>query len=92
MSDTGWGIIFVLGLAIVVGIFLTVVVWQAMKANQAKTTAQIQSSGADSYRKLAEQAAESQAQTAERLEKLAEDVGDLRQRVASIEKMLSEVE
>lgn len=92
MSDAGWGIIFVLGLVIVVGFVLAILIWQIFKTNQTKVTAQIQASGADSYRKLAEQAAESQAQTAERLEKLTEDVSDLRQRVASIEKMLSEVE
>lgn len=92
MSDAGWGIIFILGLVIVVGFVLAILIWQIFKTNQTKTVAQIQASGADSYRKLAEQTAESQAQTAERLEKLTEDVGDLRQRVASIEKMLSEVE
>ena len=45
----------------------------------------------DAYRKLAEQFAAEQRKAAEEQQKISEDLGDLRARVAAIEKLLREV-
>lgn len=92
MSDAGWGIIFVLGITLMLSMIITIVIWQVFKTRQTSTTAQITASGVDSYRKLAEQATLAQEQTAERLEAMAEDMSDLRARVGEMEKMMREVE
>lgn len=91
MSDTGWGSVFVLGLAALVAIILVAIIWQVFKTAQTKTAADATFAQEAAYRTLAEGAVRAQQSTAEWQRKMATDLADLRDRVAAMEKLLREV-
>jgi hypothetical protein len=90
VSDTGWGIIFVLGLALMASAVLSLILWQGIKTGRETQKNQITTEQGDAYRKLAERATEAQ-ETAARTT-MREDISDLRARVAAMERMMREVE
>lgn len=76
-----WGMWFAFGLMLLFTIILVVVIWQLFATRRAHAVL----ARDEAYRKLAEQVAESQQQT-------AKDLAELKERVASIEQVLKEVE
>lgn len=76
------GMVFVLVLLVPLAVVL---VWQGFKTWQMRTTSRAEIARDEAYRKLAEEAISVQT-------KISEDLSDLRVRVASIEKMLREVD
>lgn len=91
MSDSGWGIVFVLGLAAIIAVVLVVVVWQVFKSGQTamQTDAVVARDG--EYRQLAAESTAAQQKIADAQQRIADELAELRSRVAAIEKLLSEV-
>lgn len=76
------GMIFILVLLVPLAVVLA---WQGFRTYQIKITSKAEIARDEAYRKLAEEAVAVQR-------KISEDLADLRARVASIEKMLREIE
>ena len=91
MGDTGWGIVFVLGITVAVAVVLVVVIWQVFAVARAKTVAEITAASDDAYRTLAKQATAAQQTSAEQQERIATELAALRSRVTAIEQLLREV-
>ena len=85
-TEEAWGLIFAWVLILLLGVVL-LVVWQGFVTWRARASL----ARDDAYRKLAEQFAAEQRRAAEDQQKISEDLGDLRARVAAIEKLLREV-
>lgn len=79
------GMVFVLVILSLITIVAVVVISQALKTARAKTMSMAEIARDEAYRKLAEEAVSVQR-------KISEDLADLRVRVASMEKMLREVD
>jgi len=79
------GMAFVLVILALITIIAVVVISQVLKNTRAKTISMTEIARDEAYRKLAEEAVSIQ-------QKMAEDLADLRVRIASMEKMLREVE
>jgi hypothetical protein len=75
------GIVLVMVLFTLIAAVIIVVIWQVFANRRALAVV----ARDEAYRKLAEQSAETQR-------RIVDDLADLRQRVASIEKILKEVE
>ena len=84
MSDAGWGIVFVLGLGLLIAAVLGLVVWQAFKVWQTRITAGVVVAQDGTYRKLAEEATAAQ-------QAIAGELAEVRARVVAIEHLLREV-
>lgn len=90
---SGWGsVIFVMGMTAILAIVAYLVIWQIFKTRQNRYSTDAALARDQAYRKLAEEIAASQEQTAEDLATLRRDMADVRQRVASMERLLREVE
>ncbi|TYO94832.1 hypothetical protein [Desulfallas thermosapovorans] len=76
------GMIFILVLLVPLAVVLA---WQGFRTYQIKITSKAEIARDEAYRKLAEEAVAVQR-------KISDDLADLRARVASIEKMLREIE
>ena len=76
-----WGMLFAFGLMFLITVIIIVIVWQLFATRRAHAAL----SRDEAYRKIAEQANETQRKT-------HEELADLRQRIERIEKLLSEVE
>lgn len=87
MNTEAWGMIFALVLFALITVLIVVVVWQGFATWRARASVARE----EAYRKLAEQSAAAQQRTAEEEQKISEDLGDLRARVATIEKLLRDV-
>jgi F0F1-type ATP synthase membrane subunit b/b' len=85
MSGTAWGLVFVVVIAIT--FIVAIVIWQAMRTHHEATAA----SHDDAYRVIAEEATAAAKQNAEAQQRIAAELADLRNRIAAIEKLLSEV-
>jgi len=83
MEFAGMG--FVLVILTLFTIVCVVVISQVLKTARAKTVSMAEIARDEAYRKLAEEAISAQR-------KIAEDLSDLRTRVASMEKLLREVD
>ena len=79
------GMAFVLVILALITIIAVVAISQVLKNTRAKTISMTEIARDEAYRKLAEEAVSIQ-------QKMAEDLADLRVRIASMEKMLREVE
>jgi predicted negative regulator of RcsB-dependent stress response len=89
---SGWGsVIFVLSIIAIVALVASLLIWQLFRTRQTKMMSEARVAEANAYRTLAEEATAAQNRTAAELEQIRETVGDLRTRVASIERMLAEV-
>jgi Tfp pilus assembly protein PilO len=75
------GIVLVMVFLTLIAAVVIVVIWQVFASRRALAMV----ARDEAYRKLAEQAAETQ-------QRMVDDLADLRQRMASIEKILKEVE
>jgi flagellar basal body-associated protein FliL len=90
---SGWGsVIFVISIVAIIAAVVLVLIWQISKTAQARAAATTTASQGEAYRALAEQAAAAQEKMATDLVALNVTITDLRERVASIEKMMREVE
>lgn len=90
---SGWGsVIFVISIVAIVAAVALVLIWQIFKTSQARTAAAVTAARDEAYRKLAEQSALAQETMAADFATLNTSIADLRERVASIEKMMREVE
>ena len=85
-GDQARGLILAWGLILSLGLIL-LVVWQGFETWRARAFVARE----EAYRKVAEQSAAAQQRTAEEQQKISEDLGDLRARVAAIEKLLRDV-
>ena len=79
------GMAFVLVILALITIIAVVAISQVLKNTRAKTISMTEIARDEAYRKLAEEAVSIQ-------QKMAEELADLRVRIASMEKMLREVE
>jgi hypothetical protein len=75
------GMWFAFGMTVLFTIIITVIIWQLFATRRAHAVL----ARDEAYRKLAEQATETQKKT-------AEDLTDVRQRIERIEKILKDVE
>lgn len=90
---SGWGsVFFVLGIMTIIAIVVSIVLWQVFRTKQQTIESRAQIAQEEAYRKLAEEATSVQNRTAAELHQLTEGMADLRVRVATIERMLREVE
>jgi Flp pilus assembly protein TadB len=90
---SGWGsVFFVLGVMAITALVATVLIWQIFRTRQATIESRARIAQEEAYRRLAEEMTSVQKRTASELDQLTEGVADLRVRVASIERMLREVE
>jgi uncharacterized protein YlxW (UPF0749 family) len=92
MNDAGWGIVFVLGLALMITAIFCLIFWQAMKTGRETDRNRYMAERSEEYRSLAARVTEAQETAARELTTLREDVSDLRTRVTAMERMLREVE
>jgi heme/copper-type cytochrome/quinol oxidase subunit 2 len=89
----GWGsVFFVLGIMTIVAIVATVLIWQIFRTRQATIESRARIAQEEVYRRLAEEGTSAQNRTAAELTQLTEGMADLRVRVATIERMLREVD
>ena len=91
MSDTGWGIIFVLGVVAAIALIISIVVWQAFKTQQANATSRAAIAQDGAYRALAEEVTTATRKSAEEQERIFAELAELRGRLTAIEKLLREV-
>jgi hypothetical protein len=88
----GWGsVILAVSVAVAFFVMLTVVLWQVFRTWQARLAVEAAAAREEEYRALAEQSTTAQKRMASEQERLAADLGEIRNRIASIEKMLAEV-
>ena len=64
MSETGWGIVFVLGMTAAVTVVLVVLIWQAFRTWQVKAVAGPGAADDEAYRRIAAQVAAVRRETA----------------------------
>jgi hypothetical protein len=91
MGDTGWGIVFVLGLTAAIAAIIIVAMWQIFSVARTDTKARAELARDDAYRSLARETAAAQQAIADEQGKIARDLADLRDRMVSVEKMMREV-
>lgn len=90
---SGWGsVFFTLGMMTIFALVGTVLIWQIFRTRQATIESRAHIAQEEAYRRLAEEMTSVQKRTASELDQLTEGIADLRVRVASIERMLREVE
>jgi uncharacterized membrane protein len=91
MGDTGWGIVLILGIVAAVAVIVVVATWQIFAVARTDTKARAELARDDAYRTLASESTAAQQAMADEQGKIARDLADLRERMASIEKMMREV-
>jgi hypothetical protein len=90
---SGWGsVFFVLGIMMIFAVVASVLIWQIFRTRQATIESRARIAQEEAYRRLAEEATSVQNRTAAELSQLTEGMADLRVRVATIERVLREVE
>lgn len=90
---SGWGsVLFVLGMMAIFAVVASILIWQVFRTRQATIESRAQIAREEAYRRLAEEAVSVQNRTSAELAQLTEGMADLRVRVATIERMLREVE
>lgn len=94
-SQTGMAwqdIVFILGISLGALSIIASVIWMALRTWQVRMATQVDIAREAAYRKLAEEFQVAQQQTAAELRAVSDALTDLRGRVASIERILREVE
>lgn len=98
MGDTGWGIVFVLTIGVVVAALVALTIWLSFRIWQTRVTISSSTAHDSDYRSLAADATESQRTIAKSQQELANqqrqsaaDLAELRGRVTNIEKLLRDV-
>ncbi|RKS78933.1 hypothetical protein BZB76_0371 [Actinomadura pelletieri DSM 43383] len=88
MEDDAWGILIGAVLFIVIGAVAIVLIWQVFATWRAKA----QLAREDAYRKLAERSLATEMETREDLLRISENLADLQKRMASIERVMREID
>lgn len=88
MMEPYWGLLFVFGLILLGTVVLVVVIWQLFVGSRARAVLARE----QEYRTLAEAAAEQHRETGRRLDDLADQLGEVRERMGRLERILHEVE
>ena len=89
----GWGsVILVVSTIITFMLVFGLVSWQALRIWQASVTNRAAIAHDNAYRKLVEETAEAQKQLVEKQDRIANEVGQVRQSLAGIERVLKQVE
>lgn len=89
----GWGSdLLVVSVSTLVLVLVGVFIWQAFKTHQIRLAADAHAAHETAYRTLAEQTARVQEHAAEQLALVHRNVAELNTRVASIERLLKDVE
>lgn len=88
IESDNFGMVFVLGILTLLAVIIIVVVWQGLATYRARATVARE----EAYRKLAEQVTGALQKTSDQQQQIAAELGDLRGHVATIEKILREVE
>jgi hypothetical protein len=89
----GWGSdLLAVSVSTLVLVLVGVLIWQVFKTYQTKLAVDAHAGQEAAYRALAEQSTRAQEHAAEQLALLHENVAELKTRVASIERLLKEVE
>lgn len=91
MGDTGWGIVFVLGLTAAIAAVIIVALWQIFAVARTEVAAKTALARDDAFRSLASEVAAAHQAIADEQRKIAADLAELRERTTSIEKMMREV-
>lgn len=73
-------------------ILILMLAWQMFKTRQTRITSRAEIARDEAYRKLAEEAILAQQKMTENQEKMVKELSEMRVRIASIEKVLHEVE
>ena len=90
---SGWGsVLFTLGMMAIFAVVASILIWQVFRTRQATIESRAQIAREEAYRRLAEESVSVQNRTAAELAQLTEGMADLRVRIATIERMLREVE
>ncbi len=90
---SGWGsVLFTLVVLTLVTFAICFGIWQYLKTRRATLESRAEIAREEAYRRLAEEATSVQNRTAAELHQLTEGMADLRVRVATIERVLREVE
>jgi hypothetical protein len=90
---SGWGsVIFVICIVAIIAAVVVFLIWQLSKSAQARNANAAMAAQGEAYRKLAEQSATAQEHLSAELATLNASMSNLRERVASMEKMMREVE
>lgn len=90
---SGWGsVLFTLVVLTLVTFAICFGIWQYLKTRRATLESRADIAREEAYRRLAEEATSVQNRTAAELHQLTEGMADLRVRVATIERVLREVE
>lgn len=88
----GWGsVILVFGTVALVSCLIAIVLWQVFKTAQSRMEAEAVAARDGAYRDLAAQSTAAQQKIAEEHGRIADELSELRSRVTTIEKLLSEV-
>jgi predicted negative regulator of RcsB-dependent stress response len=98
MGDTGWGIVFVLTIGVVLAALVALTIWLSFRIWQTRVTISTSSAHDADYRTLATDATETQRAIAKAQQELAAqqrqsaaDLAELRGRITNIEKLLRDV-
>lgn len=90
---SGWGsVLFTLVVLTLVTFAICFGIWQYLKTRRATLESRAEIAREEAYRRLAEESTSVQNRTAAELHQLTEGMADLRVRVATIERVLREVE
>ena len=91
MSDSGWGVLFIIVATVAVAALVAVIVYEVFKTTRSRITTSAAVSQDTAYRQLAEEATAAQRGVAEQQQKIIEELAALRSRVGAIENLLREV-
>ena len=91
MSDSGWGVLFIIVATVAVATLVAVIVYEVLKTTRSRITTSAAVSQDTAYRQLAEEATATQRAIAEQQQKIIEELAALRSRVGAIENLLREV-
>lgn len=89
----GWGsVMLVVSVSVLVLVLVGVLIWQAFKTYQTKMTIDANSSYEEAYRALVDQATAAQQHANRQLMVLNEHIAELNAHLASIERLLKQME
>ena len=91
MSDTGWGIVFLLGIIAAVALIISISVWQVFRTQQAEAASKVALTHDGAYRILAEETSLAVRKSTELQERMATELTELRARLTTVERLLKDV-
>jgi hypothetical protein len=91
MSDTGWGILFLLGIIAAVALIISISVWQVFRTQQTHAASKVALTHDGAYRALAEETSLAIRKSTEQQERMAAELAELRARLTTVERLLKDV-